>query len=88
MEINNEVYMCTIELSTSVHSSVWDRFQQRLDCVMQPQILLCLRACVSVIVTGKLKKIANGVLYDVEHKLHIGSFPGKISCGFTVHALI
>jgi hypothetical protein len=57
--------------------------------MMQPQILLCRHACVSVIVTGKMEKktVENGVLCDVENKLHIGSFPAKISYWFTVHAL-
>jgi hypothetical protein len=56
--------------------------------MMQPQILRCLHACFSVIVIGKIKKkIANGVLCEVEHKPHTGSFAGKMSRGFTVHAL-
>jgi len=71
MEINNQVYMCTVELSTIVDNSVRDRFQQRLFCMMQPQILLCCHAYVPVIVNGKMKKkFANGVLSDVEHRLH------------------
>ena len=56
--------------------------------MMQPQILLCRPACFSVIVIGKMKKkVANDIFCDVEHKLHAGSFPGKMSRDFTVHAL-
>lgn len=60
--------------------------------MMQPHILLCRHAFVSVIVIGKIKKkkkenVANGVLSDVEHGVHTGSYPGIMSRSITVQAL-